>query len=102
MNDIVVGVADTTGRPAIPNVTFTTTGVPPLGVIVKVAAYAVADAVKPLGFAVTVRVYGVETTVVALVVSQLAELVTVKEIGDVPVALAIAKVCAAGLLPPTV
>jgi hypothetical protein len=47
--------------------------------------------------------YGVETAEVALVVSQLAELVTVKEIADVPVvAFAIAKVCVAGLLPPIV
>ena len=99
---MVVGVADTTGKPATANVTFTTTAVPPFGVMVSVPVYAVDDAVKPLGFAVTVRLYGVVTAVVALVVSQLAELVTVKEIPDVPVALATARVCVAGLLPPTV
>jgi hypothetical protein len=104
VNASVVGVADTTGRPEIANVAFTTVGVPPLGVIVKLAAYGVADAARPLGFAVTIRLYGVETVEVpALVVSQLAELVTVKKTGDVPlVAFAIVKVCAAGLLPPSV
>src|ERR1017187_2757085 len=102
-NESVVGLADTTGTPAIANVTFTPPAPPPFGVIVKVAAYAVADAARPLGFAVTTRLYGVETAEVALVVSQLAELVTVKEIADVPVvAFAIARVCVAGLLPPTV
>jgi hypothetical protein len=103
VNESVVGVADTTGTPAIANVTFTTTAVPPFGLIVKVPAYGVEDATKPLGFAVTIRLNGVETAEVALVVSQLAELVTVKEIGDVPeTAFAITKVCVAGLLPPTV
>ena len=86
MNESVVGVADTTGTPAIANVTFTTTAVPPFGLIVKVPAYGVEDATKPLGFAVTTRLNGVWTAPKpALVVSQLAELVTVKEIGDVPV-----------------
>src|ERR1039458_574112 len=100
---MVVGVADTTGKPATANVTFTTTAVPPFGVMVSVPVYAVDDAVKPLGFAVTVRLYGVVTAVVALVVSQLAELVTVKEIPDVPeVAFATTKVCAGGLVPPIV
>jgi len=91
VNESVVGVADTTGKPAIANVTFTTTAVPPFGAIVKVAAYGVDDAARPLGFAVTVSVYGVDAEF-TLVVSQLAELVTVKETPDEPLALAIAKV----------
>jgi hypothetical protein len=108
VNPSVVGVADTTGKPAIANVTFTTTAVPPLGVIVKVAVYGVADAARPFGFAVTTRLYGVETVETALVVSQFGELVavelvTVKLVAAVPEAVfTIFKVCVAGLLPPTV
>jgi hypothetical protein len=99
-----VGVADTTGVPAIANVTFSTTAVPPVGLIVKVAAYAVDDAIRPLGFAVTIKLYGVVTEELpALVVSQLAELVTVKGVTAVPEAVfTIFKVCVAGLLPPIV
>ena len=101
---MVVGVADITGTPAIAKVTFTVTGVPPFGEIVKVAVYAVDDACNPLGFAVTTKLNGVITEELpALVVSQLAELVTVKEIADVPeVAFAIATVWVAGLAPPCV
>ena len=103
MNERVVGVADTTGTPAIANVTFTTTAVPPFGLIVKVPAYGVEDAAKPLGFAVTIRLNGVLTEEVTLVVSQLAELVTVKGVTAVPEAVfTIDKVCVAGLLPPIV
>jgi hypothetical protein len=100
---MVVGVADITGVPAIANVTFNTTAVPPLGLIVNVPVYAVDDAVRPLGFAVTTRLNGVLTEEVTLVVSQLAELVTVKGVTAVPEAVfTIDKVCVAGLLPPIV
>ena len=100
MNESVVGVADTTGTPEIAKVTFTVTALPPLGVIVRVAAYGVEDAARPLGLAVTVSVYGVVAKL-TLVVSQLAELLTVKEIGAEPEpAFAIVKVWEAGVLPP--
>lgn len=53
--------------------------------------------------AVTIRLKGVVTEEVALVVSQVAELATVKAIPGVPeVAFAIASVCVAGLAPPCV
>ena len=84
------------------NCTFTTTAVPPVGLIVKVAEYGVDDAVRPAGFAVTVSVYGVEAEP-AFAVSQLAELVTVKGVTAVPEAVfTIDKVCVGGLLPPCV
>lgn len=84
------------------NCTLTTTAVPPVGLIVKVAEFGVDDAERPVGFAVTVSVYGVEAEP-AFAVSQLAELVTVKGVTAVPEAVfTIDKVCVGGLLPPCV
>jgi len=98
----VVGVAVTTGSPATESVTLTVVAVPPVGVRVNVPAYGVVDAVSPLGFTDTVIVYGVVAEATPPL-SQVAELLMVNAIGDVPlVVLATDTVCVAGVLPPIV